>query len=502
MRLLGSTVDMEESVSDSPASHTDPPERPPTTRAAFRTKFLYGFGSIAEGVKDTAFHTFLLFYFNQVLGLPGALSGGAIFLALCVDAITDPLVGSLSDNLHHRFGRRHPFMYAAALPMGINFWLLFNPPDGLGEYGLFAWFTVFAILVRSSMTLYSIPSNSMVAELTDDYDERTTLVSWRFMFGWAGGLTFTQIGYRAFFYAQEGMGDGRLNADAYGGFALVGGVAIVIAILVCSIGTHHLIPSLKPPPDKTPFTMQRFFREFAEVFGNRSYRMLVIGSLFASVAGGFNSVVGLYVTTYFWEFSAEQIASLALALAISLVLGVGLARPLSGAFEKRRIAVWLSAVGIFFGPLPIFLRLLGLMPANGHPALLPIILVHSVVLVTGVIIIGIVIASMIADTVDENELVTGKRQEGMFASAIAFSAKATSGIGGFLAGVALDLIAFPTQAEPGTIPAEKVDALGIAVGPMLLVLYLLSLVFLSQYRLTRAQHTEILDELARRHDSA
>jgi Na+/melibiose symporter-like transporter len=495
-------VGMEEPASDSLASQDGGPEPSALARVPVRTKLFYGCGSVAEGVKDTAFHTFLLFYFNQVLGLPGILSGTAIFLALCVDAITDPLVGSLSDNLHHRFGRRHPFMYASALPMGVSFWLLFNPPAGLGEYGLFAWFTVFAILVRSSMTLYSIPSNSMVAELTDHYDERTSLVSWRFMFGWAGGLTFTQIAYRGFFVAQEGMPDGRLDADAYGGFALVGGAAIVVAILVCSLGTHRLIPSLKPPPEKTGFTLRRFGHEFAEVLGNRSYRMLVIGSLFASVAGGFNNVVGLYVSTYFWEFSSEEIAGLALALAISLVLALALARPLSAAFEKRRIAVWLSAFGIFFGPLPIFLRLLGLMPPNGHPALLPIILVHVVLLVTGAIIIGIVISSMIADTVDENELVTGKRQEGMFASAIAFTAKATSGVGGFLAGVALDLIAFPTQAEPGTVPPDKVDALGLAVGPVMMLLYLLSLVFLSRYRLTRARHGEVLHELARRRDAA
>ncbi len=92
---------MEESASDSPAFQGGGPERSAPARVPLRTKLFYGFGSIAEGVKDIAFHTFLLFYFNQVLGLPGVLSGTAIFLALCVDAITDPLVGSLSDNLHH-----------------------------------------------------------------------------------------------------------------------------------------------------------------------------------------------------------------------------------------------------------------------------------------------------------------------------------------------------------------------------------------------------------------
>ena len=462
------------------------------------TRIVYGFGSISEGVKNTAFNTFLLFYYNAVLGLSGTLSGSAIFLALCVDAITDPVIGSLSDNLHSRWGRRHPFMYLSALPMGISFWLLFNPPDDLGSTGLFVWFTSFAVLVRSSMTLYSIPSNSMVAELTHNYDERTSLVSWRFFFGWAGGLTISQVGYRVFFASTPGMADGRLNADAYGAFALVCAVAIVLAILVCSLGTHRLIPRLKAPPDPSPFTLARLLGEMREVFGNRSYLMLVIGMLFASVAGGFNDVVSLYMNTYFWGLSAEQIATMLLFLLIALLAGVGLARPISERFEKRRTAVVLSASAILIGPLPIFLRLLGLMPPNGHPALLPILIVHIVLVVTAVIIIGIVMSSMIADVIDESELVTGKRQEGMFSSAIAFTSKATSGIGGLIAGIALDLIAFPTQAAPGEVPDDKLMLLGLAVGPCMFVLYLLTLVFMRRYRITRARHSEILVELDRR----
>jgi len=477
-------------------------ERTVRDRVALGTRLAYGSGSISEGVKNTAFNTFLLFYYNVVLGLSGTLSGAAILLALVVDAITDPLVGSLSDNLHSRWGRRHPFMYASALPMGVSFWLLFNPPPGLGSTGLFVWFTTFAVLVRIAMALYSIPSNSMVAELTPSYDERTSLVSWRFFFGWAGGLTIAQVGYRAFFASRPGFSDGRLDAAAYGGFALVCAIAIVLAILACSLGTHRLIPSLKPPPGPTPFTLNRVIGEVHEVFGNRSYLMLVFGSLFASVAGGFSDVVGLYMGTYFWGFSSEQIATMGLFLVVALLAGVGLARPVSQHFDKRRAAIFLSTSAILFGPLPIFLRLLRLMPPNGHPALMPLLIGHSVILVTAVIIIGIVLSSMIADVIDENELVTGKRQEGMFSSVIAFTSKATSGIGGFLAGIALDVIAFPTHAAPGTVTDEKRFLLGLAVGPCMLVLYLLSLVFLRRYRITRTRYAEILEELERRERAA
>ena len=464
----------------------------------FATKLYFGFGSVSEGTKNTAFNVFLLFYYNQVLGLPGTLCGAAIFAALCVDAVTDPLVGSISDNLHSRWGRRHPLMYAAGLPMAACFFLLFNPPAGLGEPQLFAWLCGFAVGVRVSMTLYSIPSNAMVPELTSNYDERTTLVSYRFLFGWLGGLTVSVLAYGYFFAPSASFEDGRLNAAAYGDFALLCSVLVFVSILTCALGTHRVIPDLRAPAAKTPFTLRRFTGELREVFGNRSYRMLVIGFLFAAVAGGFSEVVGLYMNTYFWEFTTDQIMKLVYGLFISTAVAVVLARPVSQRFDKKRTVVWLCAFAFFFGPAPVFGRLLEWMPANGDPLLLPLIWAHAVVLVTAAVAIGILISSMIADVVDESELVTGKRQEGMFVSAIAFTAKSTSGIGTLIAGVALDVIAFPKLAAPGTVPAEKVYGLGVAVGPGLMVLYVLTLVFLSRYSITRERHEQILAELERR----
>ena len=479
------------------------PPHPEPENLRVSTKLFYGLGSVSEGTKNTAFNVFLLFYYNQVLGLSGTLSGAAIFVALCVDAITDPLMGSISDNFHSRWGRRHPFMYASALPMATFFYLLFNPflvfsPETLGQTGLFLWLCLFAVGVRVSMTLYSIPSNSMVPELTSHYDERTTLVSYRFLFGWFGGLTASLLGYWYFFAPSAEFPNGQLNAEAYGAFSLVGAAMIFLAILTCALGTHRLIPRLRPPPAKTPLTFQRFSGELRDVFGNRSYLMLVGASLFAAVAGGFQEVVGLYMNTYFWEFTTAQMGFLGLLLFISVILAFVFTRRLTERFDKKRSVIGLALFSILFGPLLIYLRLLGLMPANGHPLLFLIIGVHVVILVAASVAIGITTASMIADVVDENELVTGKRQEGMFMSAIAFTAKATSGIGGFVAGVALDIINFPTMADPATIAPDKVFKLGLAVGPGMMLLYLVTLVFLSRYRITRDRHAEILTELARR----
>jgi len=468
----------------------------PKRRVPLSTRILFGSGSAAEGVKNTAFNVFLLFYYNQVLGLSGTLSGLAIFLALCVDAVTDPLVGAISDNFHSRLGRRHPFMYASALPMALCFFLLFDPPAGLSPMGLFAWLTAFAVGVRASMTLYMIPSASMMPEMTPIYDERTALVSYRYLFGWMGGLAISLLGYLVFFAPSEQYADGRLDPGAYAAFSLTGAAIIAAAIVISSAGTHRLIGHLGRPTDPSPLTAARFFEELRPVLANRSYRMLVVAALFASVAGGFGDVVGLYVNTYFWEFRTDQIAIIVYGLAGSVVLAFAVTRPITELWDKRSAALGLAVFAVLLGPLPIFLRLLDLMPPNGDPRLLALITVHTMLMVAAVVAIGITVASMIADTVDENELVTGRRQEGLFVSAISFTSKATSGVGGLLAGVALDAIAFPRMAEAGSVEPEKVFALGLVVGPGLMGLFLVTLVFLSRYDITRARHGEIRAALA------
>jgi Na+/melibiose symporter-like transporter len=135
--------------------------------------------------------------------------------------------------------------------------------------------------------------------------------------------------------------------------------------------------------------------------------MLVFAALFAAAAAGFSDVVGLYMNTYFWEFSTGNIAVLVAGLVISVILAVAITPALTRRFDKKTIALAFACFGVAVGPLPVFLRLLDWMPENGDPLLLPIILIHGSLVVTGVIAIGILISSMIADAVDEAELSTG-----------------------------------------------------------------------------------------------
>ena len=114
-------------------------------RLSLPTRLFYGFGSVAFGVKDNGFSFFLLLYYSQVLGLPEERVGLAIMLALMADALFDPLLGYASDHLHSRWGRRHPFMYASALPVAVGYYFLWSPPAGLTGDALFVYLLVVSI---------------------------------------------------------------------------------------------------------------------------------------------------------------------------------------------------------------------------------------------------------------------------------------------------------------------------------------------------------------------
>src|SRR5262249_4864537 len=209
------------------------------------TKILYGLGAVAFGVKDNGFSFFLLLYYNQVLGLPESWVGLGIMVALIADAVFDPVVGYLSDHLHSSWGRRHPFLYASALPAAIAYWFLWNPPASLSHQGLLAYSLGVAVLVRIFVAVNEIPSASLVPELTDQYDERTSILSYRFFFGWWGGLAMTVLAYAVFLQPDAAHPVGVLNPAGYGSYGLVASITMFAAILVSALGTHAYIPYLK-----------------------------------------------------------------------------------------------------------------------------------------------------------------------------------------------------------------------------------------------------------------
>ncbi|MEL7103672.1 MAG: MFS transporter, partial [Pseudomonadota bacterium] len=160
----------------------------PEKKLGHLTRMAFGVGGAAGGIKNNGFDYVLLLFYSQILGLPGWWVAGAIWIALIIDAVSDPVVGYWSDNLRSKLGRRHPFLYAAAIPVAIAYFFVWNPPTGLEDSSLFAWLLTLTIIVRVGYTLFEVPSLSLAAELSQDYDVRTMLMSYRYFFAWIGGL--------------------------------------------------------------------------------------------------------------------------------------------------------------------------------------------------------------------------------------------------------------------------------------------------------------------------
>ena len=242
------------------------------------TKFAYGVGQVAEGIKSRGFDIIVFFYFTQVLGLRGSLAGTAVAIALIFDAISDPVVGHLSDHWRSRLGRRHPFMYASAPPLGIAWLMLFFPPDGLGQTGLFGWLLCFAVLVRAALTLYHVPHMALGAELSDDYVERTSVVQWRTLLGMTGSLGVIGFSVYYFFPASDTYSNGLLNPSGYPAFAAFSAVLMLLTVWYSAWGTRKHIPYLPTPPEHSElFSIAATYREFLLAWNNPSFRALFVG---------------------------------------------------------------------------------------------------------------------------------------------------------------------------------------------------------------------------------
>jgi GPH family glycoside/pentoside/hexuronide:cation symporter len=205
------------------------------------TRISYGFGAVAFGIKENGFGYFLLLFYSTVVGLDAGLVGLAIFIALLFDAVGDPVVGYLSDNWHSKWGRRHPFMYASAIPVSLTYYLLWNPP-AWSQTALFWYLLVLAVLIRNFITLYETPSSAMMPELSRDYDERTRLQSWRLFFGWVGGNVMTVLMFGVLLVATKQYPVGTLNRDGYATYGIVSSVLIFVAIMVSALGAWRILP--------------------------------------------------------------------------------------------------------------------------------------------------------------------------------------------------------------------------------------------------------------------
>jgi glycoside/pentoside/hexuronide:cation symporter, GPH family len=340
----------------------------------------------------------------------------------------------------------------------------------------------------------------MGPELTDDYDQRSGLLSYRFFFGWSGGNLMTVLTFTLIFpaFVTAAITNGQFNPAAYQVYGALAATTMFLAALISIWGTADRIPHLKSAPPKRVMTLSARFGEVWETLADRSFAALFVSAMFGAVAGGLSTALTFYFGTFFWGFSSQQIGLLTLGVFLSAFLGAVLAAPVTRLIGKKQGAMIIGFVAFLGAPLPILLKLAGFLEGWSPQSIFWFVFITQTLDVGLIITFQILTTSMAADLVEQAELRTGRRSEGVLTGASTFVRKIVSGLGVLTAGLLLSLAQFPPGAKPGDVPADAIWMLGALYVPTILTLWMSMVAAIAWYRVDRAGHEETLRRIAER----
>ncbi len=460
------------------------------------THIAFSSGGAGYGVLYNA-HYFVLMYYSQVMGLDPALAGLAASIGLVFDAITDPLVGYLSDCTKSRWGRRHPWLVGSVIPMTAAFYFLWHPPEFVADQNwLFVWLVICTVSMRTALTMFLVPAYAMVAELTPDYDQRTRfLTGFHVTYGIFGnGMSWLM--YEFYLVPTDEITDGVLNPQGYQDAGVLGAVLIAVTLLAFSFGLRRFIPRLKEYKIEHAPSLGQFFTQVFDIFKIPSSRVVMIGGIMYYIGVGVYVVLWTYIYTYFWEFTTDQIALIVIPMAVAAVTLPPLMEGLMRGRDKNTVAMIGMLGAMLINLVPICLYLMGLFPEGGSVELMWTMTVLGFFETVLFLVFDVCWRSMIVDLAEQIEIQTGRRNEGVIASSITFATKCADGVGAALGGLLLSLIAFPTETDVADVPEDVIVNLGLIYGPLVFMIWMGVIIALRRYRISRSAHNETLKKLA------
>ena len=453
----------------------------------------YGAGDLGPAITANILAFFLLYFFTSVAGMNAAVAGSLLLISKIWDAVNDPIVGMWSDRTRSgKWGRRYPWMLWGAIPFGITFflqWIVpkFSSDPATNQTGLFWYYIAVAIVFNTFYTIVNLPYTALTPELTQDYNERTSLNSFRFTFS-IGGSILSLILAQVIFASV---------ADAAQRYLILGGICAVLSTLPlywCVFGTrarsvevaqHHLTSSVEEP---APLP---YLQQMRIVFSNRPF-LFVIGIYLCSWLGVqiTAAILPYFVVNWLGQpssiFTAVALAVQGTALVMLFVWSAVSARVGKKAVYFMGMVIWIIAqAGLFF-----------LQPSQSG-LIFPLAIMAGV----GVSTAYLIPWSMMPDVIELDELNTGQRREGVFYGFMVLLQKIGLAIGLFLVGQALNAAGFIESAagEPAPIqPDSALLAIRLAIGPIPTVALVLGLVLAYFYPITREVHAEILLKLQER----
>lgn len=460
----------------------------------FSTKLAYGAGDLGPAITANISVFFLLVFFTNVAGIPAGMAGSILMIGKIWDAINDPFVGYLTDKTKSkRWGRRLPWLLYGAIPFGIFFFLQWIVPRfGNGQnntWGLFWYYVAIGVFSQVFYTVVNLPYTAMTPELTQDYDERTGLNSYRFAFS-IGGSIFSLILARIIFGAIPD------RQTQYVVLAAICGVISVASLYWCVFGTRKRVLAFEAKRIQTEEESTLPVKEqLTAVFTNIPFLYVIGIYLFSWLAVQITASIIPYFVVNCMGLKDSDVPTVMIGVQGTALLMLFVWSALSKRVGKKIVyfsgmALWiLAAAGLYFL----------------KPGQIGLMYVLAVMAGFGVSTAYLVPWSMIPDVIELDELQTGQRREGIFYGFMVLLQKFGLAFGLFVVGLSLEASGFKAAtAGSGALPIQPesaLQAIRIAVGPLPLVSLILGLVLTYFYPITREMHAEILLKLRQRQES-
>jgi len=437
------------------------------------TKFFYGSGDIGFSLTSTIVSTYLLIFMTDIVGIPIGLAGIPILIGRSWDWINDPLVGHISDRARTRWGRRRPFLLFGALPFGLTFVMLWYRPPWEDTLPLVAYYAAAYVLYEIAATFVYMPYFALTPELTSDYDERTSLTSYRMFFSILGSL----IAFTAPLLIIDTFEP--QNAPRVAAMGVIFAAASALPLLLVFFGTRERQAYMTQEQPRLRQSLQAAWQ-------NRPFRYSLGIFLLTWICMGVIQLVLLYFLKYWLRREGESDLIMAVIF-VTAILALPLWQWVAHKWSKR----WAYVAGVAFWAVMQIL----LVTVTASTSM-PIILILCFLAGIGVAAAHVLPWAIIPDAIEWDEWQTGKRHEGMFYSLTTLIHKIALSAAVAVVPLVLEFTGYePNVAQQ---PSGVLWGLRILVGPIPAILLCAGILLAIRYPLTRERYAQILRELEAR----
>jgi len=441
------------------------------TRVPWRTVFAYGAPATGAGYMYLILSLYVMKFATDVLLIAPAVMGVIFSLSRIWDAISDPLVGYLSDKTTAKYGRRRTWILASSIPIALGFYMVFAPPLSLTGDGLAIWMGVAIIAFYSAMTIFFVPHLSLGAELSIDYHERSRLFGARHA-AYIFGSILSLVSLQLLINREFAGGDVRTLADQ---------LAMVAVIIMTGLVVYAAI-NLREREEFQGRSPQSVLKAFKDIWQNKHARLLIVVTFIEHVGSAAIGALTLYVTQYVVGKPAWA-PLIIFAYMLPSSTSVPLWLPLSRRFGKIR--VWMGGMllyGLAFGGM----FFLPFMDSETMRLVWIIVMAFFAGLANGCG--GTIGPSVQGDVIDYDEYVSGERKEGAYFAAWNFVYKSATGLMLLMTGFALAWSGFvPNVEQTMTVKMTLVTLYGLFP----LVCYVVGAYLFSKFELDEAAYIDI-----------